>query len=296
MSLTEVTRSQRRLAAVSRTVVRRFEDADERREFPGGVVDVLSIGPLTFGLETFYPGWHWSKDVRAIAGTDRCEFHHVGYQLSGRMVAEDRDGTTTEIGPGDVFDIAPGHDAWVVGDEPCTTVDFQGIAGWALRGASTGTLTTILFTDVVDSTALIGRIGNAAWRRLQGQYLESIHAALAQHGGVLIDTAGDGALAQFDSPAAAVRAASAISAAAQRIGLQTRAGVHSGEVERTAGGLSGMAVHLGARVLAQAGPGEVLVTSTVRDLTLDAGLDYDERGSFELKGVTGARTLYAARR
>ena len=276
-------------------MVRRFEDADERREFPGGVVDVLSIGPLTFGLETLRPGWRWSKDVRPIAGTDRCEFHHVGYQISGRMAAEDRDGTVTEMGPGDLFDMPPGHDAWVIGDEPCITVDFQGVAGWAVRGAPTGTLTTILFTDVVDSTALIGRIGDAAWRRLQGLYIESIHGALAQHGGVLVDTAGDGALAQFDSPAAAVRAAGGISAAAQRIGLQTRTSVHSGEVERHDGGLSGMAVHIGARVLAQAGPGEVLVTSTVRDLTLDAGLEYDERGLFELKGVPGARTLYAAR-
>jgi class 3 adenylate cyclase len=287
--------ARRRLAAVSRTVVRRFEDADERREFPGGVVDVLSIGPLTFGLETLHPGWRWSKDVRPIAGTDRCEFHHVGYQISGRCVAEDRDGTVTEMGPGDVFDIPPGHDVWVVGDEPCITLDFQGVAGWALRGAPSGTLTTVLFTDVVDSTALIGRIGNQAWSRLRGLCLEGIHAALAQHGGVLVDTAGDGALARFDSPAAAVRAASAISASAQRIGLQTRASVHTGEVERRDGGLTGMAVHIGARVLAQAEPGEVLVTSTVRDLTLDAGLDYDDRGSFELKGVPGARTLYAAR-
>ena len=275
--------------------MRRFEDADERREFPGGFVDVLSIGPLTFGLETLLPGWRWSKDVRPIAGTDRCEFHHVGYQISGRCAAEDRDGTVTEMGPGDLFDMPPGHDAWVIGDEPCTTVDFQGVAGWALRGAQSGTLTTILFTDVVDSTLLIARIGDAAWRRLQGLYLEGIHGALAQHGGVLVDTAGDGALAQFDSPAAAVRAACGISAAAQRIGLQTRTSVHSGEVERHDGGLTGMAVHIGARVLAQAEPGEVLVTSTVRDLTLDAGLDYDERGSFELKGVPGARILYAAR-
>lgn len=288
--------AQRTLAAVSRTVVRRFEDADERRDFPGGIVDVLSIGPLTFGRDTFHPGWRWSKDVRPIAGTERCEFHHVGYQLSGRMAAEDRDGAVTEIRPGDVFDIAPGHDAWVMGDEPCITVDFQGVAGWAMRGAPGGTLTTILFTDIVDSTALIGRIGDAAWRRIQGLYLESIHAALAQHGGVLVDTAGDGALARFDSPAAAVRAACGMSAAAQRIGLQTRASVHSGEVERHDDGLTGMAVHVGARVLAQAAPGEVLVTSTVRDLTLDAGMDYDERGSFELKGVPGARTLYAARR
>jgi len=276
-------------------VVRSFDEADERREFEEGFLDVVSIGSVTFGRETLQPGWCWSEHVRPIAGTERCEFHHVGYQLSGRWIVEDRDGTQLEVGPGDIFDTPPGHDAWVVGDERCVAIDFQGIADWALRGPSRRTLTTVMFTDIVDSTGVIARIGDAAWRGLKVQYDEKMSASLMEHGGTLVDTAGDGALARFDSPAAAVRAASTITSAGERIGLPTRAGVHTGEVELKDDGVSGMTVHVGARVMGQAEAGEVLVTATTRDLTLDAGLEYEERGSFELKGVRDARVLYAVR-
>jgi len=278
-----------------RSVVRRFDDADERRGFEEGFLDLLSIGGMTFGRETLLPGWCWSKHVRQIADTERCEFHHVGYQLSGRWVVEDRDGVQLEIGPGDVFDTPPGHDSWVVGEEPCVTIDFQGIADWAMRGPSLRILTTVLFTDIVDSTGMIERIGDTAWRKLKAQYDEKLSTALTSHGGVLVDTSGDGMLARFGSAAAAVRAAQAIVAGAERIGLPTRAGVHTGEVELKENDVTGMTVHVGARVMAQAGAGQVLVTSTTRDLTLDSGFDFVEKGAFELKGVTGARMLYAVR-
>ena len=280
---------------MSRSLVRSFSSPDEHREFSSGVLDLITVGALTFGQETLEPGWRWSKDVRPLAGTDRCEFHHVGFQVSGRWVCEDRDGTQVEVGPGDIFDTPPGHDAWVIGDEPCVAIDFQGIADWATRGSSARILTSVLFADVVDSTALIDEIGDAAWRRLQAQFFENVQIVLSTQNGSLVDTAGDGILARFDSPVAAVRAATALLLAAERIDLQLRAAVHTGEVEQTSNGLSGMAVHVGARVLAHAGPGEVLVTSSTRDLTLDAGIDYEERGAVELKGVPGARTLYALR-
>ena len=276
----------------SRSVVRRFDDADERREFEEGHLDLISVGGVTFGRETLRSGWCWSKHVRPLADTERCEFHHVGYQLSGRWVVEDRDGFQLEIGPGDVFDTPPGHDSWVVGDEACVTIDFQGIADWAVRGPSVRSLTTVLFTDIVDSTGTIARVGDIAWRKLKAQYDEKVSTALTRHGGQLVDTSGDGVFARFGSAAAAIRSAQAVIAGAERIGLPTRAGVHTGEVEITESGVTGLAVHVGARVMAQAGPGEVLVTSTTRDLTLDAGFDFEERGAFELKGVSGARTLY----
>lgn len=284
-----------RLAIVGRSVVFSFDAADDHVDFPGGVLDLISVGALTFGRERLEPGWRWSKDVKPIAGTDRCEFHHVGYQVSGRWVCEDRDGTQVQIGPGDIYDTPPGHDSWVVGDEPCIGIDFQGIAGWAARGAAARVLTTVLFVDIVSSTALIGRIGDAAWRRLQSQFFENVHATLATHGGVMVDTAGDGVFARFDSPLAAVRAASGIGMAADRISLQVRAAVHTGEVDQANDQISGMAVHIGARVLAEAGPGEVLVTAITRDLTLDAGLKYEERGPLQLKGVPGPRVVYALR-
>ena len=276
----------------SRSVVRKFDDSDERREFEEGFLDLISIGGVTFGRETLRPGWCWSKHVRPLADTERCEFHHVGYQLSGRWVVEDRDGVQLEIGPGDVFDTPPGHDSWVVGDEPCVTIDFQGIADWALRGPSLRTLLTVLFIDIVDSTGTIARIGDGAWRTLKSQYDEKVSTALTRHGGVLVDTSGDGALARFGSPAGAVSAAQAILAGADRIGLPTRAGVHTGEVELLENNVTGITVHIGARVMAQAGAGEVLVTSTTRDLTLDSGFEFEEKGTFELKGVSGPRTLY----
>jgi class 3 adenylate cyclase len=275
--------------------VRRFDDADEHREFEEGFVDLISMGGVTIGRETLRPGWCWSKHVRTIADTERCEFHHVGYQVSGRWVVEDRDGVQQEIGPGDVFDTPPGHDSWVVGGEPCVTIDFQGIADWAVRGTSLRTLTTVLFTDIVGSTETIARIGDTAWRKLKAQYDERVSTALTNYGGALVDTSGDGALARFQSPVAAVRAAQAIVAGGDRIGLPTRAGLHTGEVELKENAVTGMTVHVGARVMAQAAGGEVLATSTTRDLTLDSGFDFVEKGTYELQGVTGPRTLYSLR-
>jgi class 3 adenylate cyclase len=281
------------VTSTGRNVVRGFDAPDERRSFPGGFLDLVAVGPLTFGRDTLQPGWRWSTDVKPIVGTERCEHHHVGYQLSGRWICEDREGVQVEIGPGDVFDTPPGHDSWVVGDEPSVSIEFQGIADWAAKGTSERTVTTVVFADVVDSTALIGLIGDTAWRRLQSQYLENVLSLLEEHGGVLVSTAGDGVLGTFARPGSAVRCASALVGAAHRLGLQVRAGAHTGEVEAKGDGISGMTVHIGARVQALAGPGEVLVTSTTHDLTVDSGISYVPRGSFELKGVPQPRTLYA---
>lgn len=280
---------------MAKSYVRNFSAADDRTDFPGGILELISVGALTFGREILQPGWRWSKDIKPIAGTERCEFHHVGYQVSGRWVCEDRDGTQVEIGPGDIYDTPPGHDSWVIGDEPCVSIDFQGIAGWAARGTEARVLTTIVFADVVDSTGVIDRVGDAAWRQLQAQLFENVQSVLSTQGGILVHTAGDGVLARFDSPAAAVRAAAALALAADRIGLQLRSGIHTGEVEQAGGSLTGMAVHLAARVMDEADGGEVLVTASTRDLTLDAGLVYEDRGPFELKGVPRPRTLFALR-
>ena len=159
---------------MAKNVARSFDQPDETRAFPHGKVDLIKIGPLTFGLETLEPGWCWSVDVRPIAGTERCEFHHVGYQLSGRWIAEDREGNRTEFGPGELCDVPPGHDAWVVGDEPCVTLDVQGVADWAMRSPTARVLTTVLFADIVDSTATAELMGDTAWHRLLEQYREDI--------------------------------------------------------------------------------------------------------------------------
>ena len=276
-------------------VVRSFDAPDDTRDFEKGVLDLIKVGALTFGRETLEPGWRWSEHVKPLAGTELCEFHHVGYQVSGRWACEDRDGKLLEIVPGDIFDTPPGHDAWVIGDEPCVTLDFQGIADWAMRQTVARVLTTVLFADIVGSTQLVEQIGDRAWQRLLAQYREDVGLVLSEMGGTLVDTAGDGILARFDSPLAAVRAAIGIGEVADRLGIKTRAGVHTGEVELSAEALTGLAVHIGARVLAEAGPGEVVVTATTHDLTADAGISYDSRGSVELRGVSGPRQLYAVR-
>lgn len=276
------------------SVVKPFTDPDERVTFDHGYAEVVTVGPLTVGREVLEPGWRWSTHVRPIAGTERCEFHHVGIQLSGRWVCESRDGTQIEIGPGDVYDVAPGHDAWVTGDEPSVCIDFQGIAGWAKApDDAERVLTTVMFTDIVQSTAAAERMGDRHWARLLEQHVEDVRHQLATHRGREVKSTGDGFLATFDRPAAAVRCAAAIAESAERLGLAIRAGVHTGEVELAGNDLRGLSVHLAARVMSAADPGEVLVTSTTRDLVAGTELAFTEKGSFELRGISGARTLYA---
>jgi class 3 adenylate cyclase len=279
---------------VGDVITKNFADPDSREEVPLGLVELVRMGSLTVGRETLYPGWRWSTHIRSIVGTDLCEFHHIGIQVSGRWICESRDGTQTEIGPGDVYDIAPGHDSWVVGDEPAVNIDFQGVAGWALPPApGERVLTTILFTDIADSTAAAERMGDRRWTALLAQHLEDVRQLLSVHRGHEVKVTGDGFLATFDRPAAAVRCAAAIADSAGRLGLAIRAGVHTGEVELAGDDLRGVAVHLAARVMDAAAPGEVLVSSTTRDLVAGTDLEFEEKGSFNLKGISGARTLYA---
>ena len=278
---------------MSDIVVRRFDEPDETVAFVLGRTDIVTLGPLKIGREVEEPGWRWSTHVGPIAGTARCEFHHVGIQLSGRWVCESRDGTQVEIGPGEVFDVAPGHDAWVIGDEPSVAIDFQGIAGWAKApDEAERLLTTVLFTDIVESTAAAERMGDRHWARLLEQHVEDVRHQLAAHRGHEVKSTGDGFLATFDRPAAAVRCAAAIAESAGRLGLAIRAGVHTGEVELAGDDLRGVSVHLAARVMSAADPGEVLVTSTTRDLVAGTDLAFSEKGSFDLKGISGARILY----
>ena len=114
-----------------------IEKPDERRDFPKGHLDVVELPGLVFGKATFEPGWRWTESVKDIAGTDLCEVHHNGYVVKGRLHVRMQDGTEEEAGPGDVFVVSPGHDAWTVGDEPCVVFDFAGGIG-AYAKASEG--------------------------------------------------------------------------------------------------------------------------------------------------------------
>jgi class 3 adenylate cyclase len=155
-------------------------------------------------------------------------------------------------------------------------------------------LATVLFTDVVGSTQLATQLGDRRWRDLLEAHHAAVRAELTRFRGREVDTAGDGFLAVFDGPARAIRAALAIVAAVQRVGLHVRAGVHTGEIEQLPGGnIRGIAVHVGARVGAAAGPDEVLVSSSVRDLVAGSGFSFVDRGMHALKGVEEERRLYA---
>jgi class 3 adenylate cyclase len=155
-------------------------------------------------------------------------------------------------------------------------------------------LATVLFTDIVGSTQVAAKIGDLDWRDLLQKFHAIGQRQLHAHRGREIDTAGDGIFATFDGPARAIRCASAISNDAKAIGIEVRAGLHTGEVEATGSKVSGLAVHIGARVMSLAGPGEVLASSTVKDLVAGSGITFEERGVHALKGVPGEWRLSSA--
>jgi class 3 adenylate cyclase len=156
-------------------------------------------------------------------------------------------------------------------------------------------LATVLFTDIVDSTSRAAELGDNRWRHLLEAHRALVRAELARFRGREIDTTGDGFLATFDGPARAIRCAVAITVAIRSLGLEIRAGLHTGEIELMGNNVGGIAVHIGARVASLAGPGEVVVSSTVKDLVAGSGIEFIDRGMRSLKGVPGEWRLLAVR-
>jgi class 3 adenylate cyclase len=273
---------------------RRFSEATDVRMIPRGRIDVVELDDAVVGKMTYEPGWRWSVDVKPIAGTETCQYHHLGVSLSGRLRAQMADGSELEIAPGDVFEIPPGHDAWVVGDEPWVSVDFESMRtyGRQLDDRGERTLASIVFTDIVDSTRRAEELGPARWRDLVGEHNRKASVAIDRHRGRLVKTTGDGVLALFDGAERAVLGAAAIRDAVESLGLAIRAGVHTGEIQMVAGDVRGIAVHTAARIMGDAGPGEILVSATVMDLLDGSGLAFEDAGIHELKGLHGARQLY----
>lgn len=264
-------------------VVRKsFRAPDEVVELPKLTARIVELGELTLSIETVEPGWSWSEHVRPRVGGDWCQVRHVGMILSGTLGVRFPDGSTAELGPEDVYDIPPGHDGYTVGDEPCVQLSWAGnrpfFAG--LIGARSRVLATILFTDLVDSTALAVRLGDTRWRELLSTHLVRARAELERYGGREVKATGDGLLATFDSPGQALRCAAAIRAVANRDGLHLRAGVHVGEVEVVGADVVGVTVHATQRIMAAAGADEILVSDLARALA-SKGLD----GEWELSAL-----------
>jgi class 3 adenylate cyclase len=150
----------------------------------------------------------------------------------------------------------------------------------------------VLFTDIVESTQRIRELGDHAWTQLLARHHAAVRRELGRFRGREIDTAGDGFLATFDGPARAIRCAVGIRDAMRDLGIDIRSGLHTGECELLGDKVAGIAVHTGARISSLAGPGEVLVSATVRDLVSGSGIDFEDRGEHSLKGV-GERRIYA---
>jgi class 3 adenylate cyclase len=170
------------------------------------------------------------------------------------------------------------------------------VTGSRAAHAATRTLATVLFTDIVDSTVRAAAVGDREWRSVLDEFDLNVDRLLARHDGVLVKNTGDGIMARFAAPAQAVRCASSMVESAKDYGLELRAGLHAGEVELRGDDIGGLAVHIASRVSTMAGPGEVLVTGTVRDLVVGSGIVFDDRGRHNLKGVPDEWQVLAVER
>lgn len=239
-------------------------------------------------------GWCLDVDVRPVArslSVPALILHREGDAIvpveCGRWLAENIPGARYLERPG-------GHHQPWQGDAAEELEEIQHFLTGSRGTVETDrVLATVLFTDIVGSTERAAALGDRAWRDLLARHHALAREAIRRHRGVEQDTTGDGFFASFDGPARAVRCAAAIRDAVRSLGLEIRCGVHTGECERLDDSLAGIAVHVGARVMAAAGAGEVVVSGTVKDLVAGSGLSFVDRGEHELKGVPGHCRLYA---
>jgi len=275
-----------------------FATPDEVRTFPTGRIDVILLDEIAIGRFALQPGWRWSKDVAPVVRTRSCQLRHVGYAVSGSLQGTIDDGTELLIGPGDGYQIPPGHAPLVIGHEPWESVEFASAHTFGLAPEELGerVLATVIFSDIVGSTARLEQLGDHAWASVLHEHNVRIRAAIDRFRGREITSTGDGFLALFDSASRAVRAGALMDPAVADLGIRVRVGLHTSEVEFVGGQPRGVGVHAAARVAALAGPGEVLLSGTTRDLLDGSGLFLEPRGEHELKGLSGARSIFALRR
>jgi class 3 adenylate cyclase len=275
-----------------------LELPDEQIRFEGVAADVVQVGDAAISRVVIEPSTHCALGGRKLSGNRRaeesCQAHHMGIAFEGRLHIEMDDGSALDVGPNDAFDIPPGHDGWVVSEEPWRGINWSGVRSWLPEPESgERVVAALLFTDIVGSTEIAERIGDKAWRELLGRHNRDVRAQLDRYRGREVDTTGDGFFAVFDGAARAIRAAVAIREAAQAAGLEVRAGVHTGEVEVVGDNLRGVAVHEAARITAAADSSEILVSETTRQLAMGTEFTFEDRGERDLKGLSDPRKLYA---
>ena len=262
-----------------------LDDPDEVRPWVRGTGVIARVGVHTIGRAVLEPGWRWSEHMGPAVGTTSCPVHHIQVVLSGRFAFRMEDGEEVELKGGDVADVPPGHDAWVVGDEPAVILDFAGnVEAIGLPREHERVVTTLLMTDIVDSTATAGRMGDAAWKQVLQDHNAVARGQFVRFGGTEVNTTGDGFLVTFRSAVGALRCAAAISDALSATGVQIRAGVHTGEVEIIGNDVAGVAVHATARIMALAGPSEVYASAGTVGLADGSGLTFDPQGERDIKG------------
>ena len=266
---------------------------DEVRRFQMGLMEIVTLDEVVFAHAVFQPGWHWAEHLKPIVGTAWCQHRHVGFSRTGKMHVRMDDGIEMSFGPGDAYEIPPGHDAWIEGDEPWDAYEFTSGRVFGLPPDDENRrLVTLLFTDIVDSTAHLQRLGDRAWRELLIAHNERLRSTIDLFRGREVTTTGDGILAVFDSAGRAVRCARAMVTSIAEIGLAIRAGVHTGEVEFVGGDVRGLAVHQAARVMALAGAGEVTASATTVQLSAGTDLQFESTGPHELKGISGSHEIF----
>jgi class 3 adenylate cyclase len=271
---------------------------DERIEVEGIAADVVQIADAAISRNVFQPNAHCALGGARLSGNQRanrsCMAHHTGVLLEGNLHIEMDDGSTLDIGPNDVFDIPPGHDGWVISEKPMIGINWSGVRTW-IPEPQTGerVLASVLFSDIVDSTSLASKLGDDAWRELLGRHNRLVRNQLDRYRGREVTTTGDGFLAAFDGAARAIRAALAIGQAVRTLGLEVRQGIHTAEVELVGDDVRGIAVHEAARIAGAAAAGEILVSSTTRAMAEGGEFGFVDRGSHELRGLSGTRQLFA---
>jgi class 3 adenylate cyclase len=271
-----------------------FGDADDVREVPLGRIETYDMGDMRLGRSILEPGWRWSQSIKPIARTELCEFHHIGLCVSGSCRIRMREGAELLVEAGQFYEVPPGHDAWVVGDEPYVTIDWYPSSAWARPegGGFDRVVATLLMTDIVDSTARALELGDGRWRDLLARHDQIVRDQLDRFRGREVTTTGDGFVAVFDGAERAIRAAQQIGKALPSIGLQARAAVHSGEIELDGSNVRGLTVHITSRIMALAGPGEVFASWATRELLAASPIAFADRGLHELKGLSEPRRVY----
>jgi len=282
---------------VNRVEIRDLSEPEAVVNYPLGATYQVRLAGTVVSHHVLRPGWSWEEHAQPQVGTPSCELYHRGVVLSGRMGVRTDEGEEVVIGPNQVFDLPPGHLTWVEGDEELVMVDWAGGAGFDVRpGESSRVMATILFTDIVGSTTRAEEAGDDAWKRTVAMHDDIVRTVLVRFGGREVETAGDSFLIVFDGAERAIRCGQELVEALAAIDIPIRVGIHSGEVALTSEHVRGVAVHAAARIVDEARSGEVLVSATTRDLAEgSAGLAFEQRGRYRLKGLEREHDLFAAR-